>query len=796
MAVTPFPHPSHGSPLKMFLLEATTPGPWPAHPCRAPRCPGAYSAPPILTLQPYPSLPSDANVAGDPVYDIFYPSKNPWAIARGSVCMSTVLPQGHVPMAPLLQLLACNEEVCLYPHGFCGIPCCKAGACFVAQGILSVNPVPTHSSDHEIQTMPGLLGSMAPPEWEEDLLIQKPSPGQGMLPQMCLFLIGLKSVAMLCTVLMPLVYPREVFLTVNHLHTVPSDERIGKHFLVDTSTFLSIFPAMQSDRRAANNDLQRLVAANQLLQFQRHRHKKERYRIHTQERTAHGVLTLLFFRTEEVVELVESILHVASLIKTTSAGVHQMSGLFCRHPIAVTYLSGNQATKIRSRGRDWDSCDDNKEQNQATKTKSRDRDWDSCDDDKEQNQATKTKSKSRDWDSSDDDKEQNQATKTKSKSRDWDSSDDDKEQNQATKIRSRGRDWDSCDDDKEQNQATKTKSKSRDWDSCDDNKEQNQATKTKSKSRDWDSSDDNKKQNQATKTKSRDRDWDSCDDNKEQNQATKIRSRDRDWDSCDDDKEQNQATKMRSRDRDWDSCDDDKEQNQATKTKSKSRDWDSCDDDKEQNQATKIRSRDRDWDSCDDDKEQNQATKIRSRGRDWDSCDDDKEQNQATKIRSRGRDWDSCDDDKEQNQATKIRSRGRDWDEDEEVNHTDKKNAGRTTGDKENTEYKRGEKDVSHDPMEWDSCLQDDFEQALLKCDQMMEARRLDSLADRKKKQFDNASRPTSPPVREDSRWAPVSSKNRKPKQRESKATDDPVSAARSTYKGSEPATRSPRRRG
>ncbi|XP_037802568.1 uncharacterized protein LOC119597135 [Penaeus monodon] len=196
------------------------------------------------------------------------------------------------------------------------------------------------------------------------------------------------------------------------------------------------------------------------------------------------------------------------------------------------------------------------------------------------------------------------------------------------------------------------------------------------------------------------------------------------------------------------------------------------------------------------DKEQNQATKIRSRGRDWDSCDDDKEQNQATKIRSRGRDWDSCDDDKEQNQATKIRSRGRDWDEDEEVNHTDKKNAGRTTGDKENTEYKRGEKDVSHDPMEWDSCLQDDFEQALLKCDQMMEARRLDSLADRKKKQFDNASRPTSPPVREDSRWAPVSSKNRKPKQRESKATDDPVSAARSTYKGSEPATRSPRRRG
>jgi len=53
------------------------------------------------------------------------------------------------------------------------------------------------------------------------------------------------------------------------------DERSGKHFLVDTGAFLSIFPATQTDRRAAANDLQKLVAANGTLinlRFQRHRH--------------------------------------------------------------------------------------------------------------------------------------------------------------------------------------------------------------------------------------------------------------------------------------------------------------------------------------------------------------------------------------------------------------------------------------------------------------------------------------------------------------------------------------------
>ncbi|ROT74823.1 Transposon Ty3-G Gag-Pol polyprotein [Penaeus vannamei] len=40
------------------------------------------------------------------------------------------------------------------------------------------------------------------------------------------------------------------------------DERSSKHFLIDTGAFLSIFPATQTDRRTAANDLQKLVAAN------------------------------------------------------------------------------------------------------------------------------------------------------------------------------------------------------------------------------------------------------------------------------------------------------------------------------------------------------------------------------------------------------------------------------------------------------------------------------------------------------------------------------------------------------
>ncbi|XP_047479516.1 uncharacterized protein LOC125032435 [Penaeus chinensis] len=186
--------------------------------------------------------------------------------------------------------------------------------------------------------------------------------------------------------------------------------------------------------------------------------------------------------------------------------------------------------------------------------------------------------------------------------------------------------------------------------------------------------------------------------------------------------------------------------------------------------------------------------------RGWDSRDEDEEQNQATKMKTGRRGVDSRDEDKERNQDTKMKTGIRDRDsrdEDEEVNHTDKENAEETAGDdKENAEYKRGEKEPSHVAMEWDSDFHEGFEQALLKHERTKEAKRLDSLVDRKKKQYGNASRAISSSVREDRRRAPVSSRNGKPRQRESEATDDPVSAARSTSKGSEAATRSPHRRG
>ncbi|XP_063601128.1 protein starmaker-like [Penaeus indicus] len=198
-----------------------------------------------------------------------------------------------------------------------------------------------------------------------------------------------------------------------------------------------------------------------------------------------------------------------------------------------------------------------------------------------------------------------------------------------------------------------------------------------------------------------------------------------------------------------------------------------------------MRTGRRDQDS-DESEEKYQTAKIRTGRRDQDSCDEDEEKYQATKMRTGRRDQDSCDEDEEKYQATKMRTGRRDQDscyEDEEVNPTDKENAeGTAWDDKENAECKRGGKEASHSPMEWDSDFQEGFEQALLKCDQTKEATRLDSLADRKKKQYGNASRPTSPPVREDSRRPPVSPKYRKPKHRESKATDDHVSAARSVF--------------